>query len=344
MPTFADSLPTAFDDAEVDPLDARWSQGPYGPGDELGSYREVTPRKHAAAVALLGDASSIRPVSLGETLFVGYPGWGTREYAQRLWLAGAQPAGFGGESAFSRPRGRNHAVSLEERVQTSYNIGTKVNGLAHVAVGSQVYGGRQLDDIVGDEGVLALDTTSWGAPLFTRGLLYDVLGFIRDQGRGSDLESSADGQPTLRANYRVTMEDLAGCERRQSLPAVEAGDALLVRTGWRCLLAGEPDRYLTHSPGVWLRETRALAALRPAVVGTDSWCWGTIDPALTRGQLASCHQELIVGSGIRIAESLDLDRLAATGQSAFVVSHNPLAVRGAVSSSSPMVALVPVPR
>lgn len=333
-------MPPPFDDADIDPQDTRWESGPYGDGDVMGTYREVDAAKRAEAWALLAGASGIDAISLGEPLFVGYPGWGTREYAQHLWVAGITPAdGFEGEVGFHEPRGHNKMVSLEERVQTSYNLGSKVNGLAHAAVGSHAYGGRAVETILSSAGVTELDTQSWGPPLLTRGLLYDVLALKLETAAG-DVVIAPNGEPLLRDNYRVSMQDLAACAERQRLPAITPGDAVFVRTGWRQLLRDEPKRYLGHSPGVWLKETRELASHRPALVGTDSWCWGTSDPALAGGRLGSCHQELLVGHGVRIAESMNLEGLAERGASVFVLSHTPLAAAGAVSTSAPATAFV----
>ena len=52
-----------------------WDEGPYGRGDTLGTYREVTPEKSARALALLDPGRPVATFTLGETLFSGYPGW-----------------------------------------------------------------------------------------------------------------------------------------------------------------------------------------------------------------------------------------------------------------------------
>src|SRR6185503_6255877 len=91
--SFDDLLPDA---ARV--ADGAWDDGRYGPADILGTYREVTAGKRAAALALLDLRRSVGTFNLGETLFVGYPGWGPRSYAQQLADGGLDPGdGFGGE-------------------------------------------------------------------------------------------------------------------------------------------------------------------------------------------------------------------------------------------------------
>jgi hypothetical protein len=94
---------------------------------------------------------------------------------------------------------------------------------------------------------------------------------------------------------------------------------------------------------VWLEATRWIASWRPALVGTDSWCWGTANPDVVRGSYGACHQELIVRHGIRVAEGWRFDELAGAGIDRFVLCHNPIRAVGAVSTISPATAIVNVP-
>ncbi len=316
---------------------------PYGPGDTLGTYAEVTPVRRSAALArAAGRGTAARPVALGETLFPGYPAFGTRSFALQLWGSGFDaPPGVHAERP--TPWGPNRLTSLEERVQFTFNMGAKINGLAHCGVGDVLYGGRSLRAEVAS-GARALDTTTWGPPLVTRGVLFDVLGWCVATGRSGSLSSTPDGQPILRDHLRITVEDLEACAAWAGLPALEPGDAVLLRTGWRRLLRSDPQRYLSGNPGVYLRETRWLAQFRPALVGADTWCFETTDATVTGRYRMPCHQELFVRFGIRLGESLALDELAgalhAERLSQFVFCHTPLEAEGAVASSAPALAIV----
>ena len=333
-------LPHAIDD---EPFDAAaveagaWAP-PYGPGDVLGTYQEVTPARRAPALAWLaarGDA--VRTFHLGEPFFAGFPAFGTRTYSLAVHGAGFD----GGPHATTdrtRPLGENRLTSLEERVQFSFNMGSKINGLAHCGVGDVLYGGRSLAAYVAG-GARELDTTTFGPPLVTRGLLFDVLGAYLASGRTDALSTTADGAPLLRDDHRITVEDLEACAAWAGLPPIEPGDVVLLRTGWRRLLRTDPARYLAANPGVYLRETRWLAQFRPALVGADTWCFETLDQAITGRRASPCHQELFVRFGIRLGESLALDELADAGVTQFVFCHAPLAAEGAVSSNTPAIAL-----
>jgi len=311
---------------------------PYGPGDTLGTYHEVTPARRAAALARFGQVGAVRTFNLGETFFDGFPAFGTRTYHQELRGSGF-PASASVATARSRPWGPNRLTSLEERVTFSFNMGAKINGLAHCGVGDLLYGGRSLAAVVA-AGARALDTTTFGPPLVTRGLLFDLLAFYLAHGRDDAVSHAPDGRPLVRDDHRITVEDLTTCAAWAGIGAIEPGDAVLLRTGWRRLLRTDPARYLAANPGVFLRETRWLAQFRPALVGADTWCFETIDPAVTGPLVSPCHQELFVRFGIRLGEGLCLDELADAGVTEFVFCHAPLPVEGAISSNAPAIALV----
>jgi hypothetical protein len=113
----------------------------------------------------------------------------------------------------------------------------------------------------------------------------------------------------------------------------------LIRTGWRHLLRADPERYLRFGPGPYLRECRWLASFRPAVLGADTWGFETMDPAIRGGNLTPCHQELLMRFGIRLAEGLQLEDLAAAGLDRFVFCHNPVPAEGATASNAPPMVL-----
>jgi kynurenine formamidase len=329
----------AIDDAPFDPdaVEAGcWAPGPYGPGDTLGSYREVTPTKRAEALALLDRERPLRTFHLGATLTPSYPAFGDRSFASRLHVSGFETDGA--SVSRRRPLGANRLTSVEERVAFTFNMGAKINGLHHCGVGRTGYGGRDLAALV-EAGGGALDTTTWGPPLVTRGLLVDVLALKVCERADHALSAAPDGRPLLRDNYRVTVEDLQAAARRQHLPPFGPGDVVLLHTGWQRLVEDDPERYLRANPGPWLREVRWLAQFRPAIVGADTWCFETLDPETNGGLVNPCHQELLVRFGIRIAEGMFLDELVEAEVDRFVFCHTPLRAEGAVSSNAPAIAL-----
>ena len=317
-----------------------WVPGPYGPGDELGSFNEVTDEVTRRALATLDLSRPVKSYSLSEPVFNGYPAWGDRSYRQRLVVTGYQPnADFGGELVTSEPQGAGRNSVHEERVETTFSVGTKVNGLQHVGLSGAFYNGFRGIDIADTWGTTRLGNETM-KPIVTRGVLIDVLGW-KAHNDSSDVVQTPSGAIHLRSKYRITVEDLLGTLAWSGFAGdLEPGDAVLVRTGWRALIREDPDEYLNGGPpGPYLRECRWLATFRPALVGSDSWCFEVMDPALSGDYLVPCHQELFMRFGIRIAESISTDSLAADRLNIFVFIFNPYPASGATASNSPPLAL-----
>jgi kynurenine formamidase len=317
-----------------------WVPGPYGPGDQLGSFNEVTPAVTSRALARLDLTRPVTTYHLGEEMFPGFPAWGDREYSQRLVVTGYQPDDdFAGELTDVAPQGRGKSSVHEERVSTTYNMGTKVNGLHHVGVAGMFYNGLRGRDIARSWGTTHLGAETM-VPIVTRGVLVDVVGHHASQGADT-VVAAPTGDPMLRPAYRITVEDIeAALAWAGVAEPIGPGDVVLIRTGWRALIASDPERSLRGGPpGVYLRECRWLAARRPALVGSDTWCFEVIDPTLSDGHLVPCHQELGMRFGIRIIEAVRTDDLARDGVHDFVFAFNPLRARGAVASSAPPLAL-----
>lgn len=249
---------------------------------------------------------------------------------------------FDGHVVRERPWGPNRMSSLEERVITSYNLGSKINGLLHCGVGTTFYGGRKGRELVSSRGITALDTTTWGPPLVTRGLVFDVLALKQAQHARPDLETTRDGREILRGGYRISVDDLRAAAERQRLPAPEPGDAILLRTGWIALVRSDPARYRSASPGPFLRECRWLARFRPALVGIDSWMFATSDSAVAGRSVSPTLQLLLVRFGIRVGEGMNFEALAGAGIDRFVFLHNPQRAIGATASNAPATALASV--
>ena len=226
-----------------------WVPGPYGPDDELGSYNEVTPEKTARSLALLDTRRPVKTYFLSETLFNGFPAHGDREHQQTLWTSGYQPPDdyegiFGGIDTI----GTNRTSVHEERVRTSYNLASKINGLHHTGVGDMFYNGFRGSEIARSWGTAKLGNEKT-FPIVTRGVLIDVLALKIAQGAEADLFEAGNGKPVLRSNYRISVEDmLAALERQGMQDDIEPGDVVLVRTGWSNLIRTDPKRYMNGGP------------------------------------------------------------------------------------------------
>jgi len=358
-----------FDDTPFDYADpanlADWVPSRYGPGDQRGSFNEVTPEKTAAALSLLITGHGVTTHNLGELMWNGFPAFTTdppRTYEQRLTIAGYRPPpGFhdeGGVLMTTEPLGANRLSYHEERfaaelsakhpvpLATTYQIGSQLDNLNHVGAGDFYYNGFRGPDIARGHGTAKLGSEHMG-PVVTRGVLLDVLGVKLANNDTSDLAAPAsNGKPVLRENYRITVEDLVEAMDFGHIRAIEPGDVVLVRTGWNQLLAGRDAADIRRweaangMPGIYLREARWLAQFRPAAIGSDTWALEVLgSQANDDGTAFPVHQELLMRNGIRIGESYVLDGLAEDRCYEFVFAVTPQYAEGATAGNTPPLAL-----
>ncbi|WP_419918105.1 cyclase family protein [Candidatus Poriferisocius sp.] len=320
-----------------------WAPSRYGPDDVLGTYNEVTDRKRAEALGMIDLTRPVRTFSMGDGIWPGYPAFGDRRFSQTLVVAGYDPGeGFEGELPRGRePLGPSKLGYTEERVAYTFNMSSKINGFTHAAVDGTFYNGHRGAELAGTEGVTAMDVSSWGSPLLTRGLMIDIAAQVA--ATSGNVEINRAGLPRLVDSHRITVEQIEGACDRQGLPAPSPGDALCLRTGWISLTREDPERFLAGSPGPWIAENKWLASHRPALVSTDSWMWGVLDVEATGGWMSAGHQIMLVKEGIRMAESLSCEEIAAAGVDRFVFCHSPFRARGSTSCSSPPMAIANPP-
>ncbi len=336
-----------FDDKPIDPAFVQaggWGTSRYGQGDERGTLNEVTPSKTADALRLL-HGRKVRTYNLSEKLFSGFPALLTpaapRIYEQRLFVTGFQPhADFQGILGPTTPRDINQLTSLEERFPLggTYQIGTQLDNLNHIGVGTYYYNGFPGPDIAITTGTTKLGAENIG-PIITRGILLDILSIKQEKGRTQDLTTAPNGKQSLIDNYRITVEDLKDGLRRANVRQIEPGDVVLIRTGWNQFLYSDPARYVGFHPGVYLREARWLAQFRPAIVGADTWGIELFAGTGVQG-FAQCHQEFITHNGIRLQESVMLDDLARDRKLVFTYVLTPPIPIGATAINAGPAALV----
>lgn len=292
---------------------------------------------------LLKSGKPVKTYQLGEQMFNGFPAFSStppRLHDMFLYVFGYEaPAGFvegGGIQSSLTPLGPNLVSGHEERFAQNFTfqIGTQLDGLNHIGVGPVFYNGFRGTDIATPLGTSALGNENMG-PVTTRGVIYDVVGLKVAQGRSDTFFAAPNGQPVLRDDYRITLDDLRGCLQRQRVNEIGAGEVPIMHTGWTHLVRADPGRYLTQEPGIFLEEARYFAERRVAVVASDTWGLEVLAPAVTGGNAFPVHQELIVKNGVRIGEAVVTDAAIADHCYEGVFVATPQNVPGATCGSSP---------
>lgn len=344
-PSNGDYDDTMFDVAAV--LAGAWEEGPYGPDDQRGTFNELTPSRTAKALRILHPGRPVNTYQLGEEMFNGFPAFPSdppRLHDMFLYVLGfTAPAGFvegGGIQAATTPIGPNLVSAMEERFAENFTfqIATQIDGLNHIGVGEVFYNGNCGPDIATPLGTSKLGNENMG-PVATRAVIYDVVGLKVATGKSEDYFIAPNGEPVLRDDYHVTLDDLQACLRRQRVEQPGPGDVPILHTGWTHLVRSDPSRYLTQEPGIYLAEARYFADRKVALVATDSWGLEVLSPAVTGGNAFPCHQLLIVKEGVRIGESFVTDAAIADHCYEGVLIATPENVPGATCGSSPPVLL-----
>ena len=233
-----------------------------------------------------------KPYDLGQPYFTGMPHFPTHPpFLYSLTKKhGDFVYGQGGSSA-------------ADAIAMGTHVGTHIDALCHFSCNGFVYGEKPLEQSY-EHGVSphSIDTVE---PIVRRGVLLDL------------------GE--LTAENEITPADL---DRASSGIAINAGDVVLLRTGWARRFH-DTKAYVNEvrspGPGIdgakWLSERGIFAA------GSDTIAFEKV-PAADM----PVHVHLLVESGIHIIEVLNLEELARDGVREFLFVAAPLKIQGATGA------------
>jgi kynurenine formamidase len=209
-----------------------------------------------------------------------------------------------------RPGGFQFA---EDTVVLPLHIGTHIDALCHAWYDDSLYNGFAGSGTRSTTGAIRCGIDKMG-PIAGRGLLLDVAALC--------------GGP-LRDGTAITVSDLRRATD-QAGAEPDAGDIVLIRTGWGEHQAHAPDVSFDAEPGLDLEAALWLAERNVAVVGADNYAVEVLPFA--PGTVFPVHQRLIRDFGIPLLEGLDLQALSATGRGTFLFAASPLPVVGGTGS------------
>ena len=273
----------------------------WGAGDQRGSGNLMSPQSVLRAARLIRTGAVFE---LGRILSPAMPFFGVRRFELNTKRTVLNPG--------SNRRGSNEEVMYGEMGQ----IGTQFDAFSHQTIGDSLYNCHKLDDIATRNGFTKLGVENVGM-LMTRGVLIDV--------------AAAKGTAMLSEAYEITSADLEAALKRQNV-ALEAGDAILIHTGWGRHWGQDNARYVKSSPGIGVAAAEWLARQNPMLVGADNSSV-EISPNPDPKVSLPVHQILLVVNGIHILENLKLEDLAAQGAHEFAFVLQPLKMQGATGST-----------
>jgi kynurenine formamidase len=211
----------------------------------------------------------------------------------------------------------NRRISNEEMVIGELGqVGTQFDGFSHQGIDSSFYNCFKQEQIATRNGFTKLGIENVGA-LLTRGVLIDV--------------AALKGVSMLPDSYEITVQDLKDALTRQNL-SLQAGDAVIIQTGWGKLWGADNVRYMKSDPGIGVAAAEWLATQSPMLVGSDNWSV-EVNPNPDPKIGSPVHQILLAVNGIHMLESLKLDELAEKRVYEFAFILEPLKLRGATGST-----------
>jgi kynurenine formamidase len=273
----------------------------WGAADERGAANHMGSETVMRATRLIKEG---KIYELGRVLATDVPLFGIRSFH----LHTARSSG---------PSGMNQLRGNEETVVTQLGqVGTQFDGLPHIGIGELLYNCVKAEEVATRSGFTKLGVEKVGA-LFTRGVLLDV--------------AAVKGAPMLDAGYEVTIADLEQALQRQNVK-INAGDAVLLHTGWGKLWMKDNAKYNSGQPGPNIAAAEWLAKQSPMLVGADNWGI-EVRPNPNKDLVFPVHQIMVTVNGIFLLENMDLDALARERVYEFAFIVQPLKLKGGTGST-----------
>ena len=207
--------------------------------------------------------------------------------------------------------------SASEAIALGTHVGTHIDALCHFSSRGKLHGGEPVEKIQDYTTGLERFTIDTVEPIFRRGVLIDV--------------PKMQGVDALPLDFVITPQHL-----ERSGVKVEAGDVVLLRTGW-AQYWDEPARFISQvkSPGPGLDAARWLSERKIFAAGSDTAPFEAMpNPSM------SVHVHLLVESGIHIMECLNMEELSRSGVTEFLFVYGSAENSRATGSPIRPVALV----
>jgi len=217
----------------------------------------------------------------------------------------------------------NDAGTNLERVEMTMHVGTHIDALGHFSIGDRLYNGNSAAEVVTDWGLDRLGIEH-APPMIARGVLLDVAGL--------------DGGPHLNPGRAVSPDELQRAADRAGV-AVEAGDIVLIRTGWGRFFGVDNTRYVAGEPGIDVAAARWLTSRDVVAIGCDNMAVEVL-PNPDQRLMMPVHQHVLAEAGVYLIENLALDEIAGERLTSFCFILLATKYKGATGCPVRPVALV----
>ncbi|MFA5919570.1 MAG: cyclase family protein [Candidatus Nanopelagicaceae bacterium] len=207
--------------------------------------------------------------------------------------------------------------AANDLIITGAHVGTHIDALGHVSHEGLLFGGVKAAGVQSNDGLSTHGIDEF-TPFIGKGILLDIAGLH--------------GVETLPPGYEVTADDLERAQKKDGVK-VQAGDAVLIGTGWsrrwneRDVFIGATD----GAPGLGAEAAQWLASKKIALTGGETIAYEVIKAGNGHSTLP-VHRILLVEYGIFIMETMRLHELIDSGAREFLLIVSPLPIVGATGS------------
>lgn len=245
-------------------------------------------------------------LELGQPLYKGMPGLGVHPtYMFSLYKNHGDVINEDGTSAAT------------DIIVLGGHVGTHIDAVGHISKDMKLFGGYDARSHQTGQGGLKVNGIEHTEPLILRGTLIDLCG---------------NGEP-LPPGKVIQLDDI------KPLPDIEAGDAVLIRTGWARYFS-DPNRFgnlREGVPGIGTSVAAWLVDRKVRVVGADNIALEAFKEPIT---CLPVHSLLLAEHGTQIIEMLNLEELATRLRGHFVFVALPLLIIGGTASPIRPIALI----
>ena len=220
-----------------------------------------------------------------------------------------------------RPDEGRHGTA-DDILVTYTHAGTHIDALCHAWYGDQLYNGHSYESITpqGSE-KNAITNAPWIA---ARGVLLDIARYRKVE--------------RLSPSDSIDSAELEACAKAQGVK-LQAGDFVLVRTGWLGLFPRDSKTYHTSEPGLGPDCAHWFAKHDLCGVGADNWAV-EIYPSKEKDDMLRVHYEVIRDLGGYLIENVYLDDLARDNVQEFLFVVAPLKISKGLGSPVNPLAMV----
>jgi kynurenine formamidase len=229
--------------------------------------------------------------------------------SRTTWTLASRPPG---------PEPRDVTAYVVDTISVSYhgNNTTHLDAPSHIYYKGRLYNGYPQSSYT-DRGAGKDDVMSMKNGIFTRGVLFDMPKLKEVSYLGD--------------NEAIYVEDLEAWEKKAGF-RVEAGDAVLVRTGrWVRVREKGPLDLNQAAPGLYASCAKWLQDRGAAILGSD--VVQDVRPSQVEGVNQPIHQMALMALGMPLIDNADLEALGEAAAQrrrwTFLLTMNPLRVPGA---------------